>query len=155
MPYKTHLIMKHIILFSCIALLGIGCSDCDCAVLNGKPNYTVSVEYALVKNDFKIYSQDTALIVYNVVVHPDMMSPTNFRGEYRPKEAAKGIVWYNANTGEEVGPETVADLKKCLLVSKWRNSTVMQPLIDERPQNVELLPDTVPQRVELRPDSLQ
>lgn len=135
-------------------MLLVACSDCECKVINGKPNFNVKMSYKMSKSGITIFSNDTLMVRYKVTVNP-YMKPQLFIGELNPSSkdinGKPYIIWYDGNTGQNVNNETADALALCLKISGWRNDAEMEEYADPQGIRNVISPDSAlkPTKVEL------
>lgn len=128
--------MKHSILFFVFSALLTACSECECRVNRGEPNFSVKMSYTLVNNGFNVFSEDTALIRYTVTLHPNEMSSRSFIGEVEPNRRDEygnksPIKWFSATDGELVNNSTEADLRLCMRLNQWGNEMATEEVLED------------------------
>ena len=131
MPYKAQT-MKRIFYTLPIVLL-VACSDCECKMVNGSPNFSVRTSYSFAQNPNNIFLKDTLMAYYFVEVTEEGVTK-KFTGQCdygkTDMNGDRYIEWADGSTGGGVADNTPSALRLCLKMALWEEMQTRQGIDD-------------------------
>ena len=76
------------------------CSECDCEIVNGKPNFSVKRSYRLESSGFSVFVKDTVALRYAVTFNSDSRKTVFIGRSEKNQYGNREISWYYEETGE-------------------------------------------------------